>query len=155
MKKFPTQFDKHVRHHAQVGSRKKTMFEPSFDDDGNFGLVATGEADIYEEIQSHKDSVDINVLLKKFKEGDTSVLERAQSFYGDVTGVPTSYSGMLNSMLKSRDIFNGLPVEIRARFDHSFEKFISAMDDPSFFTLLSGTSKQDSVSDQTESEVSE
>lgn len=134
--KFGTQFDKHQRTFCRAGSRKKKMFEPSFDDDGRFSLVESGEADLYDEIQSYKDSVDINVLLRKYQEGDLSVLERAQSMYGDFSNVPTSYSGMLNSMLQSRNVFDSLPVEIRARFDHSFEQFISAMDDPALFNRL-------------------
>lgn len=134
--KFPTQFDKPVRHYSRHGSRMKKLYQPSFDDNGDFKLVETGEANLYDEIQSYKDSVDINVLLRKYQEGDIHALERVQGVYGDFSNMPTTYSGMLNSMLQSRNIFDSLPVEIRARFDHSFEQFISAMDDPALFNRL-------------------
>lgn len=143
---FPTQFDKRVRHHCRPGARMKRMFSPAFDSDGNFELVESGTADLYDEIQSHRDSVDIQVLLKRYRDGDSLALERVQGMYGDFSNMPSTYSGMLNSMLKSREIFDSLPVEIRARFDHSFEQFISSMDDPALFNKLvaqEDTTKQD------------
>lgn len=133
--KFPTQFDKFDRVFSRAGSRKKVLYDPQFVD-GELTLVSSGEADLYDEIQSHKDSVDIHVLLKRYQEGDTLALERAQSFYGDISQVPRSYSGLLNAMLQSRSVFDSLPAEVRASFDHSFEKFISSMDSPDFFSKL-------------------
>ena len=144
---FGTQFDEHKHRYTQSGSRKKKMYSPVFDDNGRFHLEESGEADLYDEIQSFKESVDINVLLQRYKDGDSLALERAQSMYGDFTNVPTTYSGMLNSMLKSKSIFESLPLEIRGRFDHSFEQFLSAMDDPELFARLVA------VKDATEPEV--
>ena len=38
----------------------------------------------------------------------------------------------MNSIAAAEDFFNGLPVETRAQFDHSFNQFLAAMDKPDF-----------------------
>lgn len=124
--KFRTQYDRE-RIYSHVGSREKTIYTPEFDRHGHFELVATGKENLYEYIQSFKESVDINVILKRFANGDTSALSKTQGMYGDFTQSPKTYAEMLDRITKAEAYFQSLPVETREKFDHNFGKFVAEM----------------------------
>lgn len=127
--KFRTMYDPHERVHQALGSREKVLYTPKVSDDGSIDLVPSGKEDLYGYIQSHKDSVDIHVLLARYNNGDPTALARTQGSYGDFTNMPTTYAELLNAMIAGEQYFNSLPVETRAKFDHDFNKFIAGMDD--------------------------
>lgn len=129
---FKTRYDPHDRIHAEPGSGVKQLYAPRFDDDGHMELVEAGTEDLYGFIQSYKDSCDINVILERFAEGDVHALNRRQAMYADFTQFPSTYAEALNSIAAAEDFFNGLPVETRAQFGHSFNQFLAAMDKPDF-----------------------
>lgn len=134
--KFRTQFDERPRYHSNVGSRIKKLYAPRFDDAGQMELVEKGEENLYDYIQSHADSVNINTLLRRFQGGETDVLSRVQGAYGDFTGLPTSYADLLNAVNDGHQYFDSLPLEVRARFHHNFAEFMAAMDSPDFMKML-------------------
>jgi len=129
---YRTQYDPHPRFLQEAGSRVKILYGPKYDDQGIMSLVETGKENLYEYIQSHADSVDIHVILKRFENGETDILSRVQSAYGDFTEVPTTYAELLNSVIAGQTYFQSLPVEIRANFGHSFEQFMIGMDKEDF-----------------------
>lgn len=140
---FRTQFDRHDRVFQSPGNGDKILYTPQLLDDGNIDLVPSGKEDLYEFIQSHKDSCDIHVLLARYQNGDVDALSRAQGAYGDFTQMPTTYAELLNAMIAGEAYFNSLPVDVRAKFDHSFEQFMLSMDDmPGWLDKL-GLSSQD------------
>lgn len=133
MPRFATQFDPHDRVHVDPGNPIKTLYGPIFDDNGVMDLTVTGKANLYDEIQSHADSVDIHVLLKRYAEsGDPGLFSRVQGAYGDFTQMPTTFAGALNTLIAAEQYFNGLPLDVRAQFGHSFQQFIAAMDKSDF-----------------------
>lgn len=139
---FRTQFSDRQRYPQEPGSGEKILYTPQLQDDGNIDLIPSGKEDLYQAIQSHKDSCDIHVLLARYQNGDVDALSRAQGAYGDFTQMPTTYAELLNAMIAGETYFNSLPVETRAKFDHSFEKFMMSMDDmPGFLDKL-GLSSQ-------------
>lgn len=93
-------------------------------------LKEIGKHDLYAEIQSHKDSVDIHVLLSMYNNGDPGALTRIQGAYGDFTRMPSTFAEALNTMIAAEQYFNGLPVDVRAQFGHDFHQFIASMDSP-------------------------
>lgn len=129
---FTTQFRKPVRVLSIAGSGEKDTFSPVFDDKGNWHLVKTGKKDLYGEIQSHAESVDINVLVKRFQKGDVDVFSRMQGIYGDFSDMPETMIEAVNRIEQGRINFMQLPPEIREHFDNSFEKMLAAMDKPGF-----------------------
>lgn len=134
---FKTQYsDDRPRPKAHVGTRVKVLYAPEFDDDGRMQLVESGREDLYGYIQSHKDSVDINVLLKRYQNGDASALNRAQAFFMDATDLPTTHAEWLNRVNQGRQFFDSLPAETRARFGNDFNRFIASMDSPDFAQLI-------------------
>lgn len=134
---FSTQYDKHLRVYAEPGSGVKEIFSPYYTEEGILELEVTGKENLYEYIQSHKDSVDIHVILQRFVDsGDPSVLQRVQGFSFDATDMPKTYAEALNAMISAENYFNSLPVETRAQFGHSFQQFLASMDKPGFVSKL-------------------
>lgn len=130
---FRTQYDKPQPVHEGLGSRVKQLYAPKFSDSGVLYLEEAGKHDLYAEIQSHRDSVDIHVLLARYRNGDESAFERIQGAYGDFTKMPATFAEALNTMIAAEQYFKSLPVEIRSKYGHDFNQFISAMDSPSWF----------------------
>lgn len=133
---FKTQYDSRSRVYQPNGDPIKILYGPKFDGNGRMYLVETGRENLYEYIQSHADSVDINVLLKLYQSGDTTVLSRVQGAYGDFTQLPKTFAEALNTLIAAEQYFNGLPVETRAQFNHNFNQFIASMDSPDFSSRM-------------------
>lgn len=156
---FETQFRKPERFLSNPGSPVKILYGPEFDEKGRMNLVEKGRENLYDFIQSFKESVDIHVLLKRFANGETDVLSKIQGFYGDFTEFPRTYADLLNTVNEGEAFFNGLPVEVRSKFGHSFPVFMSALSDGSLSDILSEYfGSNDNVKDKeppAESEVSE
>ena len=72
--RFRTQFDERDRVPQNVGSRVRQIYTSSINDVGEVELIPSGTEDIYQMIQSHKDSCDIHVLLARYANGDTAAL---------------------------------------------------------------------------------
>lgn len=145
MVKARTQFDAHARVHANPGNPEKILFTPKFDSNGAMELIEAGKEDLYASIQSHKDSCDINLILKRFARGDVSALQKRQGMFGDFTDAPSSYAEALNSMIIAEQYFNSLPLETRAQFDHNFHRFLLSLDQPDFESKFSAGVKKPSV----------
>lgn len=135
---FRHQFLPHDRVRQAVGSGERVLYTSELASDGEIVLTPTGKEDLYASIQSHKDSCDIYVLLSRYQNGDAEALSRVQGHYGDFTDVPKTYAELLNSVIAGKAYFESLPVETRANFDHSFEKFMMSMDDMDNFVKLLG-----------------
>lgn len=133
---FKTQFDAHERVIQAPGSRVKTLYSARYGDDGSIVLEEKGKENLYDYIQSHAESVDIHVLLKRYAQGEVDILSQVQGTYGDFTGMPRTYADLLNRVNDGKQWFDSLPVEVRARFDHDFGKFMVAMDSPDFLSRL-------------------
>lgn len=121
---FRTQFDLMPRIETECGDPVKTVYSPQYDENGNLTLAATGKENLYDYIQSHKDSVDIHVLMQRYAEGDQSVLMQRIASYGDFTEAPKTMAEVLDSINRGRLVWDSLPVEVRAQFGHSFADFV-------------------------------
>lgn len=122
-----TQFENHGRIKSNYGERKHKLYGAVYDDLGRIQLEEKGDEDLYAYIQSFAESVDIHVILKRFTNGETDVLSKVQGFYGDFTHLPTDYAQMLNTVHAGEDMFNSMPVDVRAKFNHSFNEFMTCL----------------------------
>lgn len=122
---FPTQYTKHERVHAHLGSPVRTLYGGRYDANGRVVLEEKGKENLYDYIQSFRDSVDLNVILARFSNGDTEALSKAQGFYADVTDFPKTMADALNRINECEEMFKSLPLEVRQKFDCSFEQFLS------------------------------
>lgn len=133
---FPTQYTPRERVLTNVGSRIHDVYTAKYDERGSMYLEKTGEENIYDQIQSHKDSVDINVLLKRYENGETDVLSKVQGVFCDVTGMPRTYAEMMNIVNDSTAAFESLPVETRAKFNHNVMEFLQESGSEAWFDKL-------------------
>lgn len=133
MLKFPTVYDKTARVHCNPGNPMKTLYKPIVHDDGVLELVEAGQENLYDYIQSWKDSTDINVILARYANGDVDALSKVQGAYGDFTQFPRTYAELLNRVEQGKNMFMELPIEIREKYNHDFSQFMAAMDKPDFW----------------------
>lgn len=122
---FDTQYTPHDRILANVGSPVKVLFRGKYDANGRVVLEKSGEENLYDYIQSFRDSVDLNVILARFSNGEVDALSKAQGFYADVTDFPKNMAEALNRINQAEEMFKALPLETRQKFDCSFEQFLA------------------------------
>lgn len=143
MVRFPTQFDARDRICTNPGTGVKQLYEARVDNNGSIDLVESGVEDLYDFIQSFKESVDINTIVKRFAAGDTDVLAKRQAHYGDFTQFPSTYAEMLDAVIRGENYFNSLPLDVRKEFNFSFAEWMSAMDDMPEWMKKMGVSFED------------
>lgn len=118
---FRTQFDPHSRVVQSAGDRTHTLYSGRYTDTGHFILEESGKEDIYDKIQSHAASVDIHVILDRFRRGDIEVLgDATRSIYFDTAEMPKNYAHLLNIVNEGEQAFMSMPVEERAKYGHNF-----------------------------------
>ena len=124
---FPTRYRSQVRFETCCGDPVKVLYAPVFDEKGVMHLAESGREDLYGYIQSHRDSVDLHKILERFAQGDAGVLERFQQkgVFGDFSEFPKTYAELLNTVISGEQIFNQLPLEVREKFGHSFNRWLA------------------------------
>lgn len=142
MKKFKTQYDERKRVHAHPGNPIKQLYSGSYNERGQVVLNEDGTEDLYAFIQSFAESTDIHVIMRRYQNGEVDVLEKVQGFYGDITEMPHTYAEALQRIADSEKVFMSLPVDVRAKFGHSFSEFLAASQDADFLVRL-GVSSPD------------
>lgn len=132
---FRTQYDRE-RVTSEPGNPIKEKFEGRLDKYGNIVIEKKGEVNLYAFINSFADSVDINVLLARFANGDqNALLQRAADFL-DVSNIPTNIADMLNLVNDGKRFFDQLPVEVKKAFDNDFNKFITTSDTQEWYEIM-------------------
>lgn len=135
-KPFKTQYDARDRIESNPGNPIKQLYTGAYNERGQVELKEDGTEDIYAFIQSFAESTDIHSILKRYQNGEVDVLEKVQGFYGDITEMPHTYAEALQRIADSEKVFMSLPVEVRAKFGHSFSEFLSASQDADFLERL-------------------
>lgn len=95
------------------------------DNNGVMELETVGETSLYDYIQSHKDSVDINRMLERYSQGDTTALDRVKASYLDLLGAPQSLAEMYSFVRNTTAYFDNLPLEIRKSYDFNVSNFLA------------------------------
>ncbi len=135
-KGFLTQYDARDRIQSNAGTPVKQLYAGSYNERGQLELVEDGTEDLYAFIQSFAESTDIHSILKRYQNGEVDVLEKVQGFYGDITEMPQTYAEALQRIADSEKVFMSLPVDVRAKFGHSFSEFLAASQDADFLDRL-------------------
>lgn len=124
---FRTRYDENVRYYSNSGSPTEHQRKLKVDEYGRKELVIVGEIDSFGMIQSHKDSVDINLILDRFARGDASVLNKVQGVFGDFTSMPKTLAELSQRVLDAEQLFSNLPLEIREEFGHDPSQFFASI----------------------------
>lgn len=119
--------DDRVRIFSIPGEGEKIIYGSTIDKDGTVKLKEKGKEDLYGYIQSFAESVDINVVLSKYCNGDLNALNKVQGTYLDTTQFPTTYADVLNTINAATEAFDRLPADVRKKFDNDVNKYIATL----------------------------
>lgn len=121
-----------------VGSPLMDVYKLRFRDDGTQTLEVIGQRNIYDEIQSHADSVDIHVILGMcMRKGDYALLYQREGFYGDLSEMPTSYAEVLQHVHDAEEVWKSLPAEVKEKFNNSVSEFYASAFTPEWAEKVS------------------
>lgn len=93
--------------------------------DGVPVLVEAGKTNLYEFIQSHKDSCDINQILVRYKNGDLNALNARQALYADISSIPY-YPEDIEKMVAGVKTLYENNEDLKASYE-KFDDFIEAV----------------------------
>lgn len=133
---FRTKYSERMVVISEPGSPMKEDIVATLDKDGFIQLEVVGEFSLYDEIQSHADSCDINLLYKRYVQGETDVLARVQGMYGDFTGMPKTYADMLNSVMAGERFFDALPIDVKNQFGNNFSHWMATLETDEWYRKM-------------------
>lgn len=112
------------------------MEKPTYTADEDGLPVESGTVNIYDEIQSHRQSVELSTLLQRYAQGDATALNQIQGVYADVVDMPSTYSELFERVRDAENSFNALPEDVRVLFDNSPVSFWQSIGTPEFATKI-------------------
>lgn len=128
VKPFKTKFDDHERVYMNSGDVEFPI-RKARKVDGVLVVDETKEMfNMHDYIQSFRDSVDVEIILKRFTAGDQDAIEKLTRSYGDyldLSQIPDNFNDMMALAQRGHDMFNELPVEIKEKFGNNYETFVS------------------------------
>ena len=142
---FRTKYSERLVVVSEPGSPMKEDVVATLDKDGFIQLEVVGEFSLYDEIQSHADSCDINLLYKRYVQGETDVLARVQGMYGDFTAMPKTYADMLNSVMAGERFFDALPIDVKNQFGNNFSHWMATLETDDWYRKMGYTPKESQV----------
>lgn len=110
---------------SNPGSPIKQVYKPQVNKDGTITLIPDGFINTDEEISSYADSVDIENIVYRFLNGEVDVLHKHVGQYGDFTNMPKTLAEFLQLQIDSKRVFDGLPAEVKSKFDNDVNKFFA------------------------------
>lgn len=138
MPSFRVKTDAHKRYYCTSGSRYENEYQEEIDKkSGKKKLVVTGKKDVYALIQSDLESTKIENILHKLALGDLSVLRQAELTYVDEKDFPHSLMEAQNIVIKAKQEFEKMPVEVKKLFNNSAEQYVSEIGTDDFIKKMS------------------
>lgn len=141
---------------SSSGSHFKQDIKYKFDVKSNCMVPYYGEKyDQYERIQLAKTQVDLDMIIKRAKAGDTSVLNVKQANYVDISKLPDNLNDLNDLYLSIDSNFNSLPKEIKNLFGDDVEVFSKAVSNGSYQDTINNyvSSFKKSIEDKKEVKV--
>lgn len=108
-----------------------------YDKNHQIKVVEKGKKNLYAYINSFADSVNIHVLLARFKNGDKESLLQRAGAYIDISALPTNINEFIELSRNAETLFNSLPVEVKESFNNNVVEFISTIGDDSWKEKMS------------------
>lgn len=124
--KFYTAYNRPKTESAPAGTKEEDVYEMQIDISGNKKLVKVGKTNIYDIVQASLEQSKIENIIRRATEGDANALNIMNGEYIDVTDLPTTLAEAQNFVIKAKQEFDQLPINIRRKFDMSAEKYIAS-----------------------------
>lgn len=130
-----TQFNKPKTEPTPEGTRYLDVFQEEVKK-GKLQLIKTGETCIYDLIQQDAESCKIENVLKAVAMGDLNALQQRDATYIDATTMPKNLMEAQNLVIRLKDEFYKMPVDVRKEFDNSPEKYVELMGTNEFNEIM-------------------
>lgn len=108
------------------GERVEPDYKIHYSKSGVRSLEKDGTRNTWEEIQSHADSVDINIILARYNNGDESVLHKKAELHIDSTDLPTTLGEWHELMARANDVFKSMKPQDRDPYNQDVNQFVNA-----------------------------
>lgn len=118
------------------GTHYINTYQESLDDLGRLTLDRTGQTNVYEKIQEEHESTKIETILHSVAMGDLDALKQREATYCDATTLPHSLREAQDLVIRLRDEFYNLPLEVRKEFSNSPEQYVSEMGTKEFLEKM-------------------
>lgn len=129
MTKLP--FYTRENHPKNKGQDLHIEYEPDYLEvirkDGTKELEEVGQTNIYEQIQSYAEQCKIENILHAAAMGDLSAFNQRETTYADATTLPKSLMEAQNLVLRMKQEFETMPLEVREIFNNSPEMYVNMM----------------------------
>ena len=126
MPKVYTHTDRPLRSYAPTGNGIRKTYQEEIIN-GRKTLVEKGYHNVYEETQLDLESTKIENILHACMMGDFSALKAREGTYVDATNMPKTLMEAQNLVLRLKNEFNELPLEVRKEFGNSAEQYVEMM----------------------------
>lgn len=115
--KYRTQYERPSREQFQSNPGETEYYDYIADENGN--PVKNKLHNRVDEIQSHRQSCDLQILLQRYAMGDESALNQRTGTYGDFTNAPSSFAEFVDGFKQLESDFYKLPDDFRDLFGNS------------------------------------
>ena len=130
-----SQLEKPEHRFTPKGTRYINTYQEEIKD-GRLTLIKTGETNVYEKIQADAESCKIENILHAVAMGDLNALRQREVTYGDATTMPKTLMEAQNLVIKMKDEFYKMPLEIRKEFGNSPDRYVEEMGTKEFFDKM-------------------
>lgn len=94
--------------------------------DGSITLIQDGVRYLQDEIQSYEEQCNVNNIMRRYVSGDVTALGAVQGTFADIFDIPKTRQEALQAIMDAQAAFAELPLEVRQRFNGSWEAFYLA-----------------------------
>lgn len=122
---FATKYGEKKKYSSPSGDKFQIEHTAHMGLDGRRKLVADNPRPIYEIIQASREQCEIERIVKRALEGDTSVLDSIEGQYIDITGAPKTLAQAQQIIINAKRDFELLDTETKKKFDNNVEIFIA------------------------------
>lgn len=152
--KFRKPYDRNLNIPAPSGEKIVPVYSLVVDEEtGREDIQVTGKTNIYDFIQKSLDETLVYNIIERYNQGDVSALEKIKGFYGDVTNAPKNLAEAQQILINAKKVFDSLPLDVRAKYNHSVSEFLSAVENDAK-NLASENLRQSLIAEQ-ERKISE
>lgn len=127
------------------GSPYEWTWKEEYDEKGVCTVVHDKQKNLQEEIQSHADSVNLEVLISRYENGDFTALNQKEPSFADIIEVPNSYADVMNMRAQTKRYFYDLPIEVRREFNFDFDQFAAQLGTEDCSNILAKYKKGETV----------
>lgn len=118
---------------SNSGSRFRKLYHGVVQENGDIELVYDGVEDVKKKMEMDAVGTDLPTIIARATAGDPTAFRKDSGFFGDVVGMPKTYAEILNTVNDARTKFEKLPLDVRQKFDSSFEKWFATMGTESWY----------------------